>query len=482
MSIKFKAKKSLIWTSINQFGIQIINFIVLLVLTRLLSPKEIGLIALISILVGVGNMLINGGLSQSLLRTSNPTEEDYSAVFYSNLVLGVIIYSLVYILAPFIAIFYKSQILALIIRVYCITFVFNSISNVQIAKLTIDLNFKIQAYIILPGTILSGLLGIFIAFKNFGVWSLVWPQVFLSFYTAVVFFIWTKWMPKFNFKLNLIKSHWKFSYKLMLAGLLDAIFINLYSPLVGKKFGIYQAGFYYRADSIKQFPLSNLSTILNRVVYPLLTPYQDNEVLIKRLVSKILKMVVFFLFPLIILLTIQAEPIFRFLFTEKWLGSVKLYQIMCGIALIYPIHIINLSVLNIKGYSNKFFKIQIIKTILSTLTVLVFMRWGIFWLIIGLNIENLIAFLINTYYTNKIIQYGAFEQIKDVFPIFITSIISGLICAIIDNLLVQYHMNDLIRIIVSIITMLIIYLTLVHIFMKSLKYEVINFFLYKQLK
>ena len=188
MSIKFLAKKSLIWTSINQFGIQIINFIVLLVLTRLLSPKEIGLIALISILVGVGNILTNSGLSQSLLRTPNPTEEDYSAVFYFNLIIGVLFYSLVYILAPYIALFYKSQILALIIRIYCITFVLNSVTNVQIVKLTIDLNFKIQAYITLPGTILSGLLGIFLAIKNFGVWSLVWPQLFLSFYTATIFF------------------------------------------------------------------------------------------------------------------------------------------------------------------------------------------------------------------------------------------------------------------------------------------------------
>jgi O-antigen/teichoic acid export membrane protein len=293
MSIKFLAKKSLIWTSINQFGIQIINFIVLLVLTRLLSPKEIGLIALISILVGVGNILINSGLSQSLLRTPNPTEEDYSAVFYFNLIIGVIFYALVYILAPYISLFYKSQILTLIIRIYCLTFLINSITNIQIAKLTIDLNFKIQAYITLPGAILSGLLGIFLAIKNFGVWSLVWPQIFLSFYTATVYFLYTKWVPKFKFRLNSIIPHWKFSYKLMLAGLLDTIYVNLYSPIVGKKFGLYQAGFYYRADSIKQFPLSNLATILNRVIYPLLTPYQHNEILKKSLFSKILKMTVF---------------------------------------------------------------------------------------------------------------------------------------------------------------------------------------------
>ena len=268
----------------------------------------------------------------------------------------------------------------------------------------------------------------------------------------------------------------------MLAGLLDTIYVNLYSPLVGKKFGLYQAGFYYRADSIKQFPLSNLSTILNRVIYPLLTPYQNNEILIKGLVSKILKMTMFFIFPLIIYLTIQAEPIFRFLFTEKWLGSVKLYQFMCVTALVYPIHVINLSVLNIKGYSNKVFKIQIFKTILSTLTIIVFMRWGIFYLIIGLNIETIIAFFINTYYTKKIIQYSAFEQVNDILPIFITSIVSGVICGIIDNLLKQNDFIDLIRIIVSIITMLIIYLTLVNIFMKSLKNEIINFFIHKQYK
>lgn len=476
MSIKFIARKSLIWTSINQFGVQIINFIVLLVLTRLLSPNEIGLIALISILFGVGNMLINGGLSQSLLRTIKPTQEDYSGVFYFNLLLGVLIYLSVFLLAPYIALFYKSPILKLLIRVFCIVFIINSISNVQIVKMTIDLNFKMQAYIALPGSILSGLIGILLAFNNYGVWSLVWPQIFLSFYTVMAIFLYTKWLPSFKFNFESIKVHWNYSYKLMLAGLLDTIYVNLYSPIIGKKFGIYQAGFYYRADSIKLFPLSNLSTIINKVVFPLITPYQHNELLVKELVKKILKMVVCFLFPLIIFLTVEAEPIFRFLFTEKWLGSVKLYQLMCLTAIVYPIHIINLTILNIKGYSNVFFKLQIIKTILSTLIIFVFIRWGIIWLIIGLNIETIIAFFINTYYTHKIINYGSIEQIKHIFPIFFISVISGFICAIFDKILHHHNLNDLTRIIFSGTIMVIIYYTLIHVFMKSLKNDVLNFF------
>jgi len=474
MSLRTKASKAVLWTFVNQFGVQIINFIVLLILTRILSPKEIGLIAMIGILVSVGNILINSGISQSILRTPSSNEKDYSALFHFNLIISLVVYILIFFLAPVFAAFYNLPILVSIIRIYCMTFVLNSLSAVQIVRLSTVMDFRTQALVSIPCTVLSGSIGVILAFNGYGVWSLVWGPIVYSITTSIIYWYTSEWRPNFKLELNVIKPHWKFGRKLMYAGLIDAFFVNFNSSIIGKKFGIYQAGLFYRADSIKQFPLSNIALIINKIAYPLLAPIQDDSKRLFNVFRKTFQLVAFITFPILIFSAVMAEPIFRFLFTEKWLESVKYFQLLCVSGLLYPIHSLNLTILNIKGYSGKFFTLQLIKTSVLLLTIIISLNWGITGLLYGLIIESIISFFINTYYMNEITEYGTSKQLKDIFLPLILSLLLGIIAFFIDNQLKSQDYNDTIRIFISGFVSYSVYFLLCNYFFKSIVLELKN--------
>jgi O-antigen/teichoic acid export membrane protein len=464
--------KALIWASFNQFGVQIINFIVTLLLTRLLSPKEVGTIALISILIAIGSMLINSGLTQSLLRTPNINENDYANIFYINLIISVIIYLLVFFLSPIISSFYNLEILKNIIRVFSLTFIFNAICNVQITRLTVEMNFKMQSLVTIPASFISGLIGIFMAYKGFGVWSLVWSQVSNPFFITIFLLYFTKWKPKFNFNIEIIKKHWNFGYKLMLAGLIDSFFTNFYSSLIGKKFNLIEAGLFYRADTVKQLPLSNLTLILNKILFPILTPLQNDIEHFKEKSILILKTIIFFVFPFFIFSSIFAEPIFKILFTVKWLGSVKYFQLLCFSALLYPVHIFNLTILNIKGKSDKVFFLQIIKTIISVTLILIFIGFGVIGLMYGLIIESVLAFFLNSYFLKKIINFGPIDQLKEMLPIILISLIYGVFTIYLNQIAIKINFNDFIRILICGLISLSFYYLLSIIFLKQILHNI----------
>ena len=472
MSFRANATRALFWTVINQFGVQLINFAVILILTRILSPKEIGLMAVIGIIVNVSNILINSGLSQSILRNPKPKEADYSALFYFNIIVSLLVYTVIFFLAPIIARFYGSEILVSIIRIYSLTIIFNALSIVQIVRLSINMNFRTQALISIPSTLFSSSIGIILALKGYGVWSLVWTPIAYSILSALIYWRNTSWKPDWKIDLNIIKPHWKFGKKLMFAGLIDAVLVNFNSALIGKKFGIYQAGLFYRADSIKQFPLANLFLILNKIAYPLLAPIQDDRTKLFNVFKKILQLLAFITFPLLIFSAIIAEPLFRFMFTEKWIPSVKYFQLLCISGLLYPIHSLNLTILNIKGYSTRFFKLQVIKTAVLISVILVSINWGIIGLLYGLIIESIVAFFVNTYFMNELTDYGTKEQLKDIFPPLILSLILGLVAFMVDNKLTSQNYNDVIRILVSGFISFSVYFFLSFLFFKSLVTEI----------
>lgn len=472
MSLRIKASKALFWTFVGQFGVQIINFIVLLIITRLLSPKEIGLIAMIGILIGVGNILINSGISQSILRNPSSNETDYSALFYFNLIISLIVYFLVFFSAPFFAEFYQSKILILVIRIYCLTFILNSFSTVQIVRLSVIMDFRTQALIAIPCTILSGCTGIILAMRGYGVWSLVWSPIVFSITTAIAYWSISKWRPNFNIDFTVITPHWKFGRKLMYAGLIDAFLVNFNSSLIGKLHGIYNAGLFYRADSVKQFPLSNLALIINKISYPLIAQIQDDPQKLAYVFRKIFQLITFITFPILIFCSVEAEPIFRIMFTDKWIKSVIFFQLLCISGLLYPIHSLNLTILNIKGYSDKFLILQLIKTFNLLVIITVSLNWGIVGLIYGLIVESVISFFINTFYMNKLTEYGTMKQLRDIIPPLIISCLLGLITFLVDRQLQNQNFDDFKRIFVSGFICCSIYLFLCNLFFKEIVQDV----------
>lgn len=458
MSLKRKAISSVAWTSAQQFGLQTVGFIVSIVLARLLLPADFGIIGIITIFIAVGNNMVDSGLSQSLIRTEDPDETDYSTVFFFNLGGSIAIYLLIFFASPLIARFYDQQILTNIIRVYCLSFIITAFSAVQLTRLTKKMDFRTQLFISLPSLIISGVLGIYMAYKGFGVWSLVWMYLAQSFLNAVQLWLRIRWRPKLCFSKKKFREHFLFGYKLTLSGLIDTTFNNIYPLIIGKFFSTSQVGFYTRADSLKQMPVSNLSSILNKVTYPLFASIQNDDLRLKRAYKEIMQMVIFVLAPTLLFMAVMAEPLFRFLFTEKWIPAVQYFQILCLAGILYPIHSYNLNVLKVKGRSDLFFKLEIIKKGILILVLIFTLRYGIIILIWGQVFTSVIAFFVNTYYTGRFLNYTAIEQLWDILPIIMLSFFCALISYGIDFYIGQFLGLDIYRLVIGFISISVIYI------------------------
>ena len=462
MSLRKQATTGMVWTFAQQFGNQLVGFFVSLLLARLLLPEEFGLIGMIAIFVAIGNTLLNGGLTSSLIRSQDLDEDYFSTVFFFNLGASVVIYIFIFFLAPAIANFYNQEILTNLLRVYSLTFIIQALSAVQLARLTKKMDFKTQTVISIPATLIGGLLGIWLAFRGYGVWSLVLSYMTTSFLTTIQLWYYSKWVPVLVFNLSKFRNHINFGYKLTLSGLLDTIFSNLYIIIIGKYFSAAQVGYYTRAETMKQLPVINISNALNKVTYPLFSGIQDDKIRLKRVYKQIMQMVIFVIAPILILLAVLAEPTFRFLFTEKWLPAVPYFQILCVTGILYPIHAYNLNILAVKGRSDLVLKLEVLKKIIIVLTILVAIKYGIIGLLYGQVITSIIAFIINSHYTGRLIDYNALEQLKDVFPAIIIATIAGATVLIFD-LFYLSGMLDLLRIMIGILVGFLIYISLAYI-------------------
>lgn len=425
MALKKVVTSGLVWTFTQQFGNQIIGFIVSLILARLLLPAEFGLIAMIAVFVAVGNGIIDSGLSLSIIRDTDADEKDFSTVFIFNIFAGLLIYTGIFFSAPLIADFYEQDLLTNIIRVYCLTFIFSAATSVHLALFTREMKFKVQTLTAIPAALIGGALGIFLAIEGFGVWSLVYSSLLTSLISAVLIWKYSHWFPSMIFKKDSFIKHWNYGYKLGLANLLNRLFNNLYLVVIGKFFSPALLGFYSRAESTKQLPLSNIERALNKVSFPMFVGIKDDPERLKSVFRKLLKMVLYIVSPVLMISAALADPLFRFLFTEKWLPAVPYFQILCLGGLLLPLHSYNLTLLNVYGRSDLFLKLEIVKKILIVVSLLLIIPFGIYGLLWGQVALSLVAFFINAYYTQIFITYPLSSQLKDVFPIYLITFFSA---------------------------------------------------------
>lgn len=447
MNLKESAIKGILWTTIDQFGSRLITFLIGIVLARILFPEEFGLIALLGIFIAIGQVLINGGLTQSLIRSDNLNQADYSTVFFFNLFVSVIIYILLFFLAPYIALFFEEPELISIVRVITLIFVINSFAAIQTARLTKELDFKTQSMVSIPSVILSGVVGIGLAMHDYGVWSLVYSRITLSFATTVQLWIRSKWAPSLIFDYNVFKKHFNFGIKIMLTGLLEAGFTNAYPILIGKFFTVSQVGLYHKSDSLHKQPLTLISSVVSRISFPLLSKVQKDDERLKKVYRMIMQLVIFLVAPTLIFLSVLAEPIFRFLYTEKWVEAVPYFQILCAAGILYPLHVYNLQILNVKGRSDLFFKLEVIKKAIICLVIIVSIQFGIFALLYGIVLTSFIAFFLNSYYSGRYINYNTKSQIRDLIPTIFIALAGGVVVYVIDYMLNEQL--DIVRILSS---------------------------------
>lgn len=449
MSLRKQAISGMLWTFAQGFSTQGIGFIISVVLARLLLPAEFGIIGMIAIFMGIGGALVDSGLASSLIRTPEANQEDFSTVFYFNIVGSILMYFILYLTAPLIAKFFNQPILTNITRLYGITFIINAFSTIQLTRLTQMMDFKTQMKVSVPALIGGGALGIILAYMGFGVWSLVWMRLFQSFLNSLQLWIVSKWKPSFIFNIEKFKYHFHFGYKLLLSGLLDTVFTNSYTVIIGKLFVPAQLGFYTRANSVIQLPVQNISGALNKVTYPLFASIKDDNERLKKVYKQIMQMVTFLIAPILIIMGVLATPLFRFVFTEKWLPAVPYFQILCISGILYPFHVYNLNILNVKGRSDLFLRLEVIKKILLVITIIVSIQFGMYGLLWGIVISSALALFINAHYSGKFIHYNGFDQLKDVSPILLIGITAGILTLIADKIMVNFDTIDLFRIILG---------------------------------
>lgn len=474
MDLKKQAFSGAFWTFLQTFGSQLITFGVSVILSRLLLPSEFGLIAMLGVFIALGGSFINSGLSQSLIRTVDVDEEDYSTVFFFNLVVSIVVYALIYISAPSIARFYNQGQLELIVRVYSITFIINAFSTIQITRLSRMLDFKTQMLVSIPSLLFSSIVGVIMAFAGFGVWSLVWSAIVQSLVSTIQFWYYTKWVPLWLFNKEKFKYHFHFGMKLLFSGILDILFTNAYTIIIGRYFAASQVGYYNRANSLQMLPASTLSSIVANVSFPLFASIQNDAVRLKVVYKKIMQMVIFLVAPTLIFMAILAEPLFRFLFTEKWLPAVPYFQILCLNGILYPIHSYNLQILNVKGRSDLFLRLEIIKKIIAVLVIIISFQFGILGLLYGSVIASVLSFFINTHFSGKFLKYSAWEQTKDLLPIIGLSVIIGIILYFFDKILNDGFFNDFSRLFFGVFFGGLLFLTASYLFKISSLTELIN--------
>lgn len=463
MSLKQKTISGMFWTFAQQFGSQTISFAVSLILARILLPSDFGTIAVFSVLMGIGGVLINSGLTNSLIRTQNVDDSDLSTVFYFNFAVSIIVYGLIVITAPFVANFFNMPELTKIIRLYAISLPIGAFSTIQVTLLTKKMDFKTQLKVQLPSLIIGGISGIIFALTGFGVWSLVYMAIIQSVLSSLQYWLYSKWRPKKVFDKNKFKFHFNFGYKLALSGLINIIFQNIYTIIIGKLFSANQLGFYNKAHSLQQLPITSITGPLNKVTYPLFAEIQDDNERLKNVYRRLMKTVIFITAPLLTIMGVLGEPMIRFLFTEKWLPAVPYFQILCISGILYPIHVYNLNILQVKGRSDLFLKLEIIKKIAIVVVVSISFRFGIIGLLWGQVATSVFALIINCHYSGKYLNYNLWKQIKDILPSILLSVFIGVIVLFLDmKFLVSSF--DIVRLSVGTSLAVLLYVLIAYIF------------------
>lgn len=438
-SLKNKTVRGTIWSILERFSVQGIQFIVMIVMARILTPADYGLVGMLAIFIAVSQSLVDSGFSQALIRKQDRSEIDNSTVFYFNIAVGFVLYLILFFCAPLIADFYNEPLLLPVTRAIGLSVVFNSLAVVQRALLTVKLDFKTQAKASLVGAIISGAIGISMAYAGFGVWAIVWQQISnLAIITALLWIL-SKWKPLWAYSWSSFKELFNFGSKLLASGLLNTIFNNLYLIVIGKFFKASDLGYYTRAHQFTDFASSNITGIFQRVTYPVLSTIQNDDVRLADVYRRLLKTSAFIIFPLMMGLASVAKPMILSFLTKEWLFSAVLIPILCFSQMWYPVHAINLNLLQVKGRSDLFLKLEIIKKILAVIMLCITLPLGLIPMCWGMLINSLIALVINTHYTGKLIHLGFFRQMQDLLPTLFLSLATG---AIVYLTISSLHLNS----------------------------------------
>lgn len=418
-----KVISSFIWKFLERTGTYLMQFIIQLVLARILLPEEYGIVAIVTVFITIANVFVQTGFNTSLIQKKDADDLDFSSVCYLSLFVALILYVLLFFSAPYIADFYNISLITPVLRVLSLNLFLGAFHSVQNAYVSRKMDFKRYFYSSLVAIIISGIVGIIMAYNGFGIWSLVTQQLLNMAFVIIILLFVIKWKPKLCFSFKRTKQLFSYGWKLLVSSLIDNLYTNLYDLIIGKKYTTSDLAYYNRG---KQFPyliIANVNGSISSVLLPAMSKKQDDKNCVKEMTRKAIVISSFVMFPLMFGLIAVAKPLVSFLLTDKWIDCVPFLQILCLSYVWWPIHTANLQAINSLGRSDIFLKLEIIKKVIGILIIVITVPFGIYALALGQVVTGILSSFINAYPNKKLLNYSYFEQIKDIAPSFVVSII-----------------------------------------------------------
>jgi O-antigen/teichoic acid export membrane protein len=415
-SLKQKTISALIWSFIERVGALSIQAIILIFLARLLQPRDFGLIGMMMFFIAIANTFLDSGFGAALIQKKGADQTDYSTIFYFNLLVSIFLFVAMFFSAPFIAQFYNEPKLIPLTRLLSFNLIINGLGLIQNILLIKKIDFRTQTNVSLIAIFIAGIIGITLAYRGFGVWSLAIQAVSMNLIRTMCLWFYGKWYPSLVFSFIALKNLFGYGSKLLASGLLETFFQNIYLLVIGKVFSAKDLGFYTQAKKIQEMPVANLSAIVGKVIFPVFSSIQDETARLKSGYKKSLKIMVFVSFPIMLGLIVIAEPVIKIFLTEKWLPSVPYIQLLALSGMLYNLQTTNLNILKVKGRSDLVLRLEVIKKMIIVIAIVIGIQWGIQGLIIGMVVTSYINYFINSYYSGLLINYSVKEQITDISP------------------------------------------------------------------
>lgn len=452
--LKSKVFSGLIWKFGERITAQLISLVVSVVLARLLTPNDYGAVAIVMIFITIANVFVSYGFGNALIQKKDADNLDFSSVFYINIFIGIILYGLIFVSAPYVAAFYNTPVLSPALRVLGIRIVIASVNTVQQAYVSRHMLFKRFFWSTLFGTLLSGVVGVVLAYKGFGVWALIAQYLTNTCVDTVVLWITVKWRP--DLKCSIVRARALISYgwKLLLSGLLDTGYKQLRGLIIGKMYTSADLAYYNQGDKYPSLIVVNINTSIGSVIFPAMVKYQDDTERVKQMTRRAIQVSSFAIWPLMIGFGCVAEPLIRLLLTDKWLPCVPYIRIFCFTYGLWPLHTANLQAINALGRSDLYLKLEVLKKAIGLVTILITMKYGPLTMAYGLIVSDIIAMFVNAAPNQKLLNYSFAEQLRDIMP----SLLMALLMAVVIYPISWLGMSDFYTLLLQVSAGIIVYL------------------------
>ncbi len=422
-----KVVENFIWRFAERCGAQLVGFVVTIVIARMVSPEAFGTVALITVVTSVLQVFVDSGLGTSLIQRKDADNLDFSSVFYFNMGMCLLLYIVLYLLAPWIAVFYEQPQLTPMIRVLGITIVVSGLKNVQQAYVARNMLFKRFFYATLTGTLISAVIGIGMAYLGYGVWALILQQLSNTLIDTIILWWIVKWRPVRHFSWKRLQTLLSYGWKLLASALLDTVYNNTRQLIIGKQYSSSDLAFYNKGEQFPYFVVANINTSFDSVLLPTMSRQQDSCEAVRNITRRVIKISTYVMAPCMMGLAFMGDILVPVLLTSKWSPCVFYLRIFCVTYMFYPIHTANLNAIKAMGRSDIFLKLELIKKSFALIVLCIAMRMGLHALAYSALVVEIVAQLVNTYPNKKLLGYGYLEQIRDIVPSILLAVGMGII-------------------------------------------------------